>query len=359
MTPEEDSARPMIVLLTEPIRKRFAAIAGSPLEGVGTIRRVDWHEEMGGDERADLLDAALPGADALVVAAWTKELPPFTPERWAKASQLKVIAGTFDHRYGAWIDVEDANRRGVTLIDTSRNMTLTVAEFALAMTINVLRDIPAAIQLVRQGGWKQDKWDQPDFIYGDLSGRRVGLAGYGSITRRYAELLAPFHCAVLACDPFVADAELDAAGITRVESLVDLAAQSEVFVVGIPPTPATQQAINREVIEALPRGAVFILATRMAVVDQEALWRRARAGEIRAAVDVFAPEPPPVDAWFRTSPFVLPTPHIAGDAGYCHRRCFTTACADALAVLNGENPVYPVSTRDQHLYQGTPARASR
>jgi phosphoglycerate dehydrogenase-like enzyme len=91
----------------------------------------------------------------------------------------------------------------------------------------------------------------------------------------------------------------------------------------------------------------------MAVVEQEALWRRAEAGEIRAAIDVFAPEPPPADASFRGSPFVQPTPHIAGDADFCHRRCFTTACDDAVAVLDGRDPMYAVTPHDEKLYLGT------
>jgi (S)-sulfolactate dehydrogenase len=113
------------------------------------------------------------------------------------------------------------------------------------MTLNLLRDIPTAIDLVRTGGWKSRKWDQPGFVYGDLTGRRVGLAGFGSINRRYAELLAPFRCAITAHDPFVADAELGRWGIERSGSLVELAASSEIFVVGIPPTPATQHVIGR------------------------------------------------------------------------------------------------------------------
>jgi phosphoglycerate dehydrogenase-like enzyme len=342
-----------IMLVTEPRMKRYAETTGTPLAAVGDLRRVDWLDGMNDEQRFALFDAALVDADAIVVSPWTwATMPPFTPERWAKATPLKAIAGTFDNRFGNWLDVQDAFQRGVTVIDTSRSMTPTVAEFALAMTLNVLRDIPAAIEIVRQGNWKQSPWDQPSFVYGDLTGRRVGLAGYGSINRRFAELLTPFRCALMAYDPFVPDADLDQLGIERVDSLPELARRSEIFVVGIPPTPATQQIISQEVIDALPDGAAFILVTRMAVVAQDALWRRAEAGEIRAAIDVFAPEPPPPDASFRASPFVLPTPHIAGDAGYCHRRCFTTAVDDALAVLAGRPPRYPVTVRDERLYQG-------
>jgi phosphoglycerate dehydrogenase-like enzyme len=351
-----EELKPNVLLVTGPPHEaQYADPAGSALATVENLSKIRLTPDAD-EQQTAAFDAALPGVDAIVVAPWIKTLPDFTEERWRKADRLRVIAGTFDHRYGDWIDVVDAKRRGVTIVDTSRSMTPTVAEFALAMTLNLLRDIPAAVALVRAGGWKPTRWDQPGFVYGDLTGRRVGLAGYGSINRRCAELIAPFACSVLVCDPFVPDVDLARSGLGRADSLVDLAARSEIFVVGIPPTPSTQGIISRDVIEALPRGALFILVTRMAVVEQEALWRRAEAGEIRAAVDVFAPEPPPQAATFRSSPFVQPTPHIAGDTDYCHRRCFTTAAADALTILAGGDPVYAVTVRDDRLYRGLLAR---
>src|SRR3954471_1510245 len=203
-----------VVLVTEPRMGRFAEVAGTPLEAIGDLRRVDWSAGMTEEQRHALFDDALVDADAVVVSPWCiPSMPPFTPERWAGANRLKVIAGTFDNRFGHWLDVGEPLRREVTVIATSRSMTPTVAEFALAMTLNLLRDIPAAIELVRRGGWKQQHWDQSAFVHGDLTGKRVGLAGYGSINRRYAELLTPFRCEVMACDPFVSDAELDGAGI--------------------------------------------------------------------------------------------------------------------------------------------------
>jgi phosphoglycerate dehydrogenase-like enzyme len=339
---------PSVTLVTDAWTRRHADVAGSPLEGRIRVTRVDWEASMDEAERAALLDAALEGAGALLFAPWLfGRLLRFDEDRWGHRRHVRQSVRRLARR-------RRGRSAGVVVIDTSRSMTPTVAEYALAMTLNLLRDLPAAIELVRGGGWKSVSWDQPEFVYGDLTGRRVGLAGYGSINRRYAELLAPFRCTVLACDPFVPDAELRDAGIEPVGSLTDLAARSEVLVVGIPPTPATQRIISTEVIDALPRGAHIVVVTRMAVVDQEALWRRAEAGEIRAAVDVFEPEPPPADASFRTSRFVLPTPHVAGDTTYCHRRCFTAACADVLAVLAGEAPRYRVTQHDDQIYRGMP-----
>src|SRR5262249_35724138 len=163
-----------------------------------------------------------------------------------------------------------------------------------------------------------DTWDPPGFVTGDLSGRDIGLAGFGTINRRYAELVRPFECSVKACDPFVPPPQMRERGVEPVETLVDLAARSEILVIGIPPTPGTQGVVTREAIDALPQGGLVVLVTRMAVVDQDALWRRAEAGEIGVAVDVFDPEPPPADAWFRTSPHVLPTPHIASNTFHGH-----------------------------------------
>lgn len=344
---------PRVALVTGRWGQRYADVAGSPLEGTARVAKVRWDDEMDAAARAASLDGIAADADALLFAPWLLEgIPRFTEERWKRLSRLRVIAGTFDNRFGEWLSISDANGRGVTVVDTSRSMTLTVAEFALAMTLNLLLDIPAKVQAVRRGDWVEAGWDHPDLVFGDLTGRRVGLAGFGVINRRYAELLGPFRCTIMAHDPYVPDEEMEQAGVEPVSSLEELASSSEIFSIGIPPTPATLGIISADVIDALPRGSLLVLATRMAVVEQEALWRRAEAGEIRAAVDVFDPEPPPRQATFRTSPHVLPTPHIAGNAGYCHRRCFTTAAADALAVLTGEKPLYRATPHDEMVYEG-------
>lgn len=255
------------LVMTEPGASSYRSLGKETLERHGNVRLLDWSQDLTKAQRHAVFDAALPDTDAVVSGPWSTRMPPFTPERWAKARRLKVIAGTYDNRFSDGLNIADAQERGVTVIDTSRSMTPTVAEFALAMTLNLLRDIPAAIELVRRGDWKREPWDQPGFVYGDLTGRRVGLAGYGSISRRYAELLALFRCSVQAYDPFVSDAVLDAFGVGRAGSLIELAAGCEIFMVGIPPTPATQGIIDREVIDALPTGAAFLLVTRMAVLE--------------------------------------------------------------------------------------------
>jgi phosphoglycerate dehydrogenase-like enzyme len=325
------------------------------LRQAGSITLVGSQETTPGEVPAEFKEL-MPEADAIVISPWYR--PPTQPEEWRRATKMKVLSGTFDHRFDGWMDFADLTSRGVVVVDTSRSMTPSVAEFALAMTLNLIRDIPDEVARVRRGEWVPMVMDKPGFVFGDLTGRQVGLAGFGSINRRYCELVAPFRCDVGVFDPFVSDEALQPLGAKRVDSLVELARRSEIFIVGLPPTPTTQQIISREVLEALPAGALLVLVTRMAVMDQEALWERVQAGKLRAAVDVFAPEPPPSDAWFRRHPNVLPTPHIAGGTVYCHRRCFTEACRDAIAVLKGENPRWQAKLWDHQVYVGQPTKVS-
>jgi phosphoglycerate dehydrogenase-like enzyme len=336
--------------------ERYREVGESALAPHGDVDRLDWglHESL--DSFVEALDARLPDADALVAVPWFMfgDLVTFGAERLDRAPRLKAIAGTFDFRLG-WVDLGETARRGIEVIDTSRTMTWTVAEFAVGITLALLRDIPAAIDLVRSGEWFPAATTGSPYVFKDLAGCRVGLAGYGSINRHYRNFVAPYGCEVGIFDPLADDAVAATDSVHRYDSLADLARASDIFVVAIPPTPTTLGVIDAEVIDALAPGSLFVLVSRMAVVEQDALWRRLRAGEIRAAIDVYDPEPPPPDAWFRKAPNVLPTPHIAGNTPFAHERCLTEACADAIRVLNGERPLYAATPRDKGIYEGTTA----
>jgi D-3-phosphoglycerate dehydrogenase len=332
--------------------KRFREIAEAILSSHGEVRHLTWVPDWPLDARVASLDAGIPEADAVIMAPWLHEPPTFDGARLGHAAHLKVIAGTFDYRLG-WIDLDEAARRGVIVVDTSRTMTSTVAEFGVAITLALLRDIPAAIDVVRRGEWFDSPKGGDTFVFRDLADCRVGLAGYGSINRHFRRYIEPYGCEVSIYDPFVGDDVPVADSVARADSLIDLADGSDILVVAIPPTPSTLGVIDTRVIEALAPGSLFVLLSRMAVVEQAALWRRIRDGEIRAAIDVFDPEPPPSDAWFRRARNVLPTPHIAGNVQFAHERCFREACADAARVLGGEAPHHGASVRDKRLYDGS------
>jgi phosphoglycerate dehydrogenase-like enzyme len=353
-----------VVVADRKHRERFVSPeALTVLEAAGPVGELDLAAIDTAEERRAAVEDALSDADAVVFAPWgSYGLEEFSPACWRVADHLRAIAGTFGYRFEEFFSVElgELEGQGVVVVDTSRSNSPTVAEFGLAMILNLLRDIPDDVALVRRGGWR-DVWDWKDdgAVSGELTGRRVGLAGFGAICRRLAQLLAPFGCSLSAFDPFVAADVVAAAGVTPTRSLAELASGSEIFVVGIPRTPATLGVVDHTVIDALPRGALFLLLTRMAVVDQQALWARTSSGELRAAVDVYEPEPPPPDSPFRTDPNVLPTPHIGGNTAAVNRRCFLLACREAVAALEGRPLSYRMTARDAELYSGRIARETR
>jgi len=301
----------------------------------------------------------LANVDAVLLSPWSGFPFALTPEHLDRARQLKVIAGNFDYQFPKWVKLQDLHDRDICLVDTSRSMTPSVAEFAFAMTLAMLRDIPNLAQRMREGKWRPKlEWNatrQDHFVQGDLRGKRVGLAGFGTINRFYAQFCRPFDCRIVAYDPYLPDEVFSRHGVERMQSMEGVAAESEIFSVGIPPAPHTERVVSREVIMALPAGSLFVLVTRMFVVEQDALWERVRDNQLRVALDVFMPEPPEPDAWFRTHPNCLLTPHMAGGPFYCHERCFFSACEDALAVLNDEAPEYAATQNDVDCYAGEPA----
>ena len=335
--------------------KDLRDIADALLGEDADIVHLAWSADQTSDERNARLDAELADATALVMTPWLLLLagdpPVFDDERFARFSQLLAITGTHDFRLG-WIDLAAAAHRGVSVVDTSRTMTPTVAEFGVGITFALLRDIPEAIDVVRGGGWLPPM-DVTEHVFRDLGDCRVGLAGYGSINRHYRRFIRPYDCEVATFDPLVDAATLAADGVIQTSSLTALAEGSDIFVVAIPPTPSTIGVVDREVIGSLAPGSLFVLLSRMAVVEQDALWERARAGELRVGLDVFDPEPPPADAWFRTATNVLPTPHMAGNTRFAHERCFREACREAARVWRGETPLHGVEGRDKGFYDGS------
>lgn len=201
-----------ILLVTQRrIEHRMATPEGlDALRGAGSLQVLDLLalEE---NRRADAFDEAAAEVDAVVSLPWGYQgIPPLTKERLQRMPKLRVISGTYDNRFEGWLDVAGAQTRGIQVIDTSRSMTPTVAEFALAMIINLLRDIPDEVARVRAGDWFSGWQALEGFVAGDLSGRRVGLAGFGIINRSLARFLTPFQCQLSTYDPFVDD------GIDRV-----------------------------------------------------------------------------------------------------------------------------------------------
>ena len=308
-------------------------------------------------ERAARVDDALEDAHALLLCGWGDQCVGYlSAGRLARARHLRFVGTTCHYRQAEFVDVPAALARGVAFSETAPVMSPWVAEYELALGLAALRRLPQEHAVVGAGGWVHYEAtpDWPD----RLEGRRVGLASFGEIHRHLAHLLAPFGTDWEAYDPFVPAERIAAAGGRKVDDLVAMAARSEVFFVATPPTPQTMGIIGRAVIDALPRDAVFVLVSRMAVVDQVPLLARLQAGELRAAIDVYDPEPPPADSPLRLLPNVIHTPHRAGNTHGAHRGVFLAQCEEARRHFAGEPLRYPLRPELVALFDRPPTGPS-
>jgi D-3-phosphoglycerate dehydrogenase len=303
------------------------------------------------EDRETLVDASLAQADGLLLCGWgSMGIGMLTAERLSWVPHLRFIGSTTHYRQAEFLDVAAATERGIALCETAPIMSPWVAEYELALGLAALRRIPQEHALVGAGGWLGSFVDDPPWP-DRLQGRRVGLASFGEIHRHLARMLAPFGTEWEAYDPFVPAERIAAAGGRKSEDLVELASRSEVFFIATPPNSTTIKLIGRGVIEALPVGAVFVLVSRMAVVDQESLLERLQAGELRAAIDVYEPEPPELASALRYLPNVIHTPHRAGNTRGAHNGVFLAQCEEARRFFAGEPLKYPLRPELVRLFE--------
>lgn len=202
------------------------------------------------------------------------------------------------------LDLSEMRRRGVRLGWSGGVNSRAVAELVVATTIALLRDLPALSRGVLAGEWNQTMGRQ-------LSGRTVGIIGWGSVGRDLASLLRGFGCRILATD--LRDVADDCRAVGAEPSgLDDLLANSDVVTLHIPLTIETSALIDAARLSLMRPDAVLVNAARGGLVDEEALWEALSSGRLAAAAcDVFAIEPP-TGSPLLDLPNFLATPHIGG-----------------------------------------------
>ncbi len=262
--------------------------------------REDGHEVIEQFYEPDKLGEALCGFDAVVVRSATKVRKAHIDA--AKGGQLKLII-----RGGVGvdnIDVAYAESCGLTVKNTPRASTNSVAELALAHMFSCARYISASGFTMREGKWEKKAYGKGT----ELGGKKLGVVGFGRIGQRVGALARAIGMDVAAYDIFHIPGIEDQLGIPYME-LDDLLARSDVISVHAPAVDGGA-LINPDTIAKMKDGVIIINTSRGANVDEAALLAGLASGKIRAAgLDVYAEEPPKNDALY-THPRVSCTPHI-------------------------------------------------
>jgi D-3-phosphoglycerate dehydrogenase len=244
------------------------------------------------------LGAALRDFDAVVIRSATKIKAEHIDG--AKGGKLKLII-----RAGVGIDnidVDYAEANGITVKNTPRASSDSVAELALAHMFSCARFISAAGDTMRA-----DKWEKKAYGAGtELGGKTLGIIGCGRIGQALAKRAEALGMTVLAYDICLPSGEN---GHARFVDLDELLSRSD-FISLHTPSIDGKPLINTDTIARMKDGVIFINTSRGNNVDEEALLTALNSGKVRAAgLDVFAEEPSHNRALY-CHPMVSSTPHI-------------------------------------------------
>jgi D-3-phosphoglycerate dehydrogenase / 2-oxoglutarate reductase len=232
------------------------------------------------------------------------------------------------------VDVAAATELGIVVANSPGN-TITVAESALLLMLALAKRLLFWIDAARAST------EPTTDMHGlELSGKTLGLVGFGRIGRYTAGLARAFGMHVLAFDPYVTAAD----DLAELVSLEDLLRRSDFVSLHPVLTPETHHLINAERLALMKPSAFLINTSRGGVVDEPALVDALRRGRIAGAgLDVFEVEPPARDNPLLHMPNVIGTPHGLSHAEESLRRCASMTEENVLALVEGRLPPYVVN----------------
>ncbi|MES2480491.1 MAG: D-glycerate dehydrogenase [Pseudomonadota bacterium] len=248
---------------------------------------------------AALLERAA-GCDALLVMPTERMDRPTLQAMRPGVRALATHSVGYDH-----IDLDAATELGLPVFHTPDVLNDAVAETAMLLILSACRGASSAEAVLRRGEW--GPWSPTQFVGRQLTGRRLGIYGMGRIGVAVAQRARGFGVELHYHNRSPA---VDAAGMHYHATLESLMRVSDILCVCAPSTPQTRGAINRERIELLPPGAVFVNIARGDLVDEPALMDAIASGRIGAAgLDVYRNEPR-IDPRWLTLPRTTLLPHI-------------------------------------------------
>lgn len=221
--------------------------------------------------------------------------------------RLKLIAN-----YGAGvdhIDVHSARQRGILVSNTPGAVTEDTADMAMALILSVTRRLPEGMAEMQAGRW--EGWSPTAHLGGRVGGRRLGILGMGRIGQAVARRANVFGMQVHYHNRRRLRSEIEEElKVTWWESLDQMLARMDIISVNAPHTPSTFHLLNARRLKLLKPTAVVINTSRGEVIDENALTRMLRAGEIAGAgLDVFE-HGHEINPRLRELPNVVLLPHM-------------------------------------------------
>ncbi len=217
-------------------------------------------------------------AEIVVIRSATK----LSKEIIEKGDNLKIIA-----RCGVGvdnIDVEYAKSQNIKVTNSPSANLISVVELTIALIINASRKINLSDNHLKEG-----KWNRKEFIGMELSGKQLGIVGYGKAGRLVSERMKSFGMTIAFYDPYVKDWD----GSEKSLELDELLRTSDVISIHVIKTEETENLISKDKLDLLKKSAILINTSRGGVVDEDYLIELLRLNKLfGAGLDVYSEEPP-------------------------------------------------------------------
>jgi lactate dehydrogenase-like 2-hydroxyacid dehydrogenase len=268
---------------------------------------------------------------AIACAATSEYLGDAFISRFPKLQIISSFGVGYDH-----IDAKAAGARGIIVTNTPEVLTEEVADTALALLLNTVREFPQAERYLRAGKWLQKAYP---LTKATLRNRTVGILGMGAIGKAIARRLEAFGVPVV----YHTRKPRSEVSYRHYPKLLDMARDVDTLMVIVPGGAATANMINAEVLDALGPNGILINMARGSVVDEPALVKALKDKRIMAAgLDVFAKEPE-VPAELMAMDNVVLFPHLGSASVYTRDRMDQLVVDNIAAWASGKPPLTPVA----------------
>ncbi len=261
---------------------------------------------------------------------------PLTKETFGKLPQLEYV-GVLATGYNV-VDVEAAKAMDVVVANVPTYGTTAVGQFVFALLLEMCHHVWEHNEAVKEGAWAES----PDFTFWDyplieLTGKIMGIIGFGKIGQRTSQIAQSFGMDVLAYDEYQ-NKDLESPTMKYVE-LEELLENSDVISLHCPLFESTKGIINKDSIAKMKDGVIIINTSRGPLIVEEELAEALNDGKVAGfAADVLAVEPPQMDNPLLRAKNTIITPHIAWAPKESRQRLMNTAIKNLEKFLGG-NPV--------------------
>ncbi len=277
---------------------------------------------------SEVLEKALPQTDVLIGQT---DLPRERLERARKLRAIFNVEGNFLPN----IDYAYCFSRGIRVLVASPAFAVAVAEVALALALDLARGISRNDRAFRERLEAYGLASNGDaFLF---TGCRVGLIGFGDLGRAFRPLVRPFRCPVMVYDPWLPEREVRLHECVPADLDEVLSGSDAVFVFASA-TSENQGFLGARELALIRPGGLFVLMSRAAVVDFDALTEAARTRRLKVATDVFPEEPFAKNHPIRDLPDVVLSAHRAGGMPEAFHEIGRMVLADVELLARGLPP---------------------